>query len=77
MICCWSFRFGVGTFGTERILEWEGTRGGRDLRMVKNGSGSGTSLVLGIVAEIYREGRRNFRDLRTDMRKELCTLPVD
>ena len=37
----------------------------------------GRDNVLGIVTEIRHEGRRNFRDQRTNVQKELCTLSVD
>jgi len=33
--------------------------------------------VLEFVTGIYREGRQNFGDQRTDVHKELCTLSVD
>ena len=29
------------------------------------------------VSRIYREGRRNFRDQRIDVHKELCALSVN
>ena len=32
---------------------------------------------LGIIIGIRREGRQNFRDQKTDVYKELCTLLVD
>ena len=35
------------------------------------------SIVLGFVTEIRREGRRNFRDQRTDVHKELFIVLVD
>jgi len=34
-------------------------------------------LGLGFVTGICRDGRLNFGDQRTDVHKELCTLPVD
>ena len=33
--------------------------------------------IVRIVTGKHREGRRNFGDERTDVHKELCTLPVD
>jgi len=33
--------------------------------------------LLGFVTGIRHEGRRNFKDQRTNMHKELCTLSVD
>jgi len=33
--------------------------------------------LLGIVTRICREGRRNFKNQRTDVNKELYTLSVD
>ena len=33
--------------------------------------------IIRIVSRIHREDRQNFRDQRTDVHKELFTLPVD
>jgi len=35
------------------------------------------TYLLGFVTTIHHEGRQNFRNQRTDVHKELYTVPVD
>ena len=44
--------------------------------ILRFGRKSSQGAIVRIVTEICHEGRRNFRDQRTDMHKELCTLLV-